>query len=125
MNVLFVGNDREIIRMTGKILQKNHYDTFCAAGIDETERILNQEHISLVIVDCDMRRSERDDICKTIKQRENPPLLIMLSEDAEDEVPLLRSGADEWIKKPYKMDVLLARMSSLLRRETNKGGKTL
>ncbi len=114
MRVLLVGSDKELTRLTGKILHRNNYDIRCAESLDEAATALGTMEFSLVILDCELNEARRKQILEGIR-RYGQPHILCISDDPEDEVAYLNAGADDWIKKPYHVDVLLARMSALLR----------
>lgn len=117
---MFVGNDSDIIRITGRILQRNGYDICCATEVDEVKENIKKFDISLLIADLEMEDEEKKNFFLEIR-RKNPRLrLILISKNAEDEVPSLYGGADSWLKKPYDIEVLLARISVLLRQDYRK-----
>ncbi len=114
--MLLVGSDRELTRLTGKILRRSDYDIRCALSLEEAEAALEAEAFALVILDYELDEPRRKQMLADIKQHGRPRILC-ISGSPEDEVPYLNAGADDWIKKPYHMDVLLARMAALLRQE--------
>ncbi len=122
MKILFIGSDREIVYMTGKILKRNKYDVSVAVGHSEALNILGCNSFDLVVFDCDMGVTQRNSIIHQVKQQtdppHDPPQLLVISENREDEIILLEAGADDWVQKPYHMKVLLARMAALLRQKT-------
>ena len=58
--------------------------------------------------------SEGSTFCGLVKQMA-PMRLLFISASQDDEINLLNAGADDWMKKPYKMSVLYARIQALLR----------
>ncbi len=116
MKVLLVGSDQQLTQLTGKILRRNDYDICCALSLQEAQAALEAKEISLVILDWELDEARRKPILEGIRRCGHPHILC-ISGDPEDEVAYLHAGADDWIKKPYHVDVLLARMSALLRQE--------
>ena len=78
-----------------------------------------------VISDVNMPGIDGFSLCKKLRESGNPvPLILLTSRDNEiDEALGLELGADDYVPKPFSTRVLLARVTSLLRRETaRKGG---
>jgi len=75
----------------------------------------------LVIIDINLPRMGGLEVCKSIRDVSAIPLLIVtaLGSD-EDEVRGLAMGADDYIKKPFNPNVLVARVQALLRRHVAK-----
>ena len=116
MRVLYIGDDRELAEMTGRLFRRYRYETDVAVGIEEARRVLDDGDYRLVVMDCDRDAEYLSAICREFRLRESASHLLVLTGNQEDEVSLLRAGADDWLKKPYRFDVLLARMSALLRK---------
>ena len=117
MRVLYIGDDRELAEMTGRLFRRYRYETDVAVGIEEARRVLDDGDYRLVVMDCDRDAKYLSAICREFRLRESASHLLVLTGNQEDEVSLLRAGADDWLKKPYRFDVLLARMSALLRKQ--------
>lgn len=116
MKILIVGNDAELTALTGKILERKGYDVICCADIGELPILLDRENIRLVIADIEADESERLQFCREVKSMSKAPQLLFIGRSSEEEISILNAGADDWLKKPYKTAVFLARISALLRR---------
>lgn len=119
MKILIFGYDAEVIFLTGKILGRSGHDVMCCCSEEELTALIKDENIGLVIAELKSDEAEMIRFCKTVKSIEKPPKLLLIGRSGEEEIPMLGAGADDWIKKPYKTDVLLARISALLRRCEN------
>jgi len=72
---------------------------------------------SCLILDVRMPHVSGLEVCKTIRQDSAIPILIVTARDSdESEVEGLAMGADDYIKKPFNPNVLVARVQALLRR---------
>ncbi len=114
MKILIVGYDAEITALTGKILERSGYDIVCRSYMPGADSI-ESENIQLVIAELETDENERVLFCKTVKSIKRPPKLLLIGRSGEEEIPMLNAGADDWIKKPYKTAVFLARVSALMR----------
>ncbi|MFA6628028.1 MAG: response regulator transcription factor [Bacilli bacterium] len=73
--------------------------------------------IHLVILDVMMPIIDGWDTCKKIREQSNVPIIILTAKNQEkDELYGFYNGADEFIKKPFSLTVLLARIKSLIKR---------
>ena len=60
-------------------------------------------------------------ICREIRKKSNLPIIVVTSRNSEiDELMSMNLGADDFVTKPYNTQILLARISSLLRRSYSK-----
>ena len=115
MKILIVSQDAQMADLTAKSLKRQGYDTICCADVSETELIVNRENIRLIIADLEADENERLRFCKSVRKMDKAPKLLLIGRSGEEESRALNAGADDWIKKPYKSAVFLARISALLR----------
>lgn len=97
--------------MMEKLLRRNGYEVQCAMGRDKALAVLCASTPDVVILDWEDGIREIAELMQTSGKHK----LLLISENEEDEIPALNAGADEWMKKPYKMNVLYARLRALLR----------
>lgn len=80
------------------------------------EDVLNS-HAQLVLLDINLPFQDGYYICKEIRKRSSVPIIIVTSRANEiDELTSMHLGADDFVTKPYNTQILLARISSLLKR---------
>ena len=120
VKILIVGHDAEITAIVGKILRRSGYEITCCADKDGAAELIEKQNIRLVIADLEADEKERICFCKTIKNMAKPPKLLFIGNSGEEESKILNAGADDWIKKPYKTAVFLARTGALMRRCINE-----
>jgi DNA-binding response OmpR family regulator len=101
-------------------------DAFAAAGLsalvaasaEETRSILAREPISLVILDVVLPDADGLELLQEIRNRPSgaPPAVLLLSTEAEvrDRIKGLKTGADDYVGKPYDTGYVIARARSLL-----------
>ena len=76
----------------------------------------------LVLLDINLPNSDGEYICKEIRKTSSMPIIIVTSRDSEiDELLSINYGADHYITKPYNIQILLAKIASLLRRVNMNG----
>lgn len=114
-NILMIGNDRVIINIISRILQRNHYEVHVAVGMNQAQNLLNEFSFKVIIIDRELPDGDGIIFCETLKKQEPSLKVLVLSSEASDEIPSLHAGADDWIKKPYNIDILLARIENLSR----------
>ena len=67
-----------------------------------------------------MPNADGEHICKEIRKKSNIPIIIITSRDSEiDELLCINYGADHYITKPFNIQILLAKIGSLLKRASN------
>jgi DNA-binding response OmpR family regulator len=81
------------------------------------------EHPDLVLLDVMLPKRTGYDVCRALRKAQPAlPILMLTARGQEDEVVLgLKLGADDYVKKPFSVAELMARIETLLRRATASG----
>lgn len=120
-NLLIVDDDRDILDLLTRFLQKHGYQVSVAEGGQDMFAALEAETIDLVILDIMLRKEDGFSLCQRLRSMSNIPV-IMLSAMADhtDRVVGLEIGADDYLTKPFDQRELLARVKAVLRRVRDK-----
>lgn len=108
-NVLFIGNDSIVAEMTSKIIEKHGYNVSYITKCTDSVTI----EPDLILFDCDMSPVPGFKRYKELLNQYRSAKVIWISPSGDDEVSALEAGADDWIRKPLKIDVLIARLNKL------------
>src|SRR5260370_13027188 len=117
-SVLFV-EDEEALRMTvGDRLRNEGYLVDYAADGDEAFDKATLHPFDLIILDLMLPRRDGMTVCRDIRQAGliTPILMLTARGQTADKVAGLRTGADDYVTKPFNMQELVARVEALLRR---------
>ncbi len=100
-------------------LAKEGYETISAEdGEDALEKFRENPDISLVILDIMMPKIDGWEVCRTIRETSNVPVLMLSARSQEfDELTGFEAGADDYVTKPCSPAVLVKRVGVLLRRQ--------
>jgi two-component system NtrC family sensor kinase len=95
-------------------------DTLLAATAAETRKLLASENVALVILDVVLPDADGLELLQEIRARAAPPPVLLLSteSDVRDRIRGLRTGADDYVGKPYDTGYVIARAKSLLGERT-------
>ena len=116
--ILLVEDNPDIMRINSFFLSKaKGYRVEEATTLEEAERMAEAHGPDLVVMDILMPDGSGMDFCKKLRTTKNTPVLFLsaLSEN-KDIIEGLHVGGDDFISKPYDLDVLSARIEALLRR---------
>lgn len=106
-------------------LQKEGYDTFLSKTVSDALDIINKEDFDLYILDLTLPDGSGYDVCKAIKKKGDLPVIFLTAFDDEVNVVMgFDFGADDYITKPFRVNELMARIKSVLRRYKNDTSKS-
>jgi DNA-binding response OmpR family regulator len=93
------------------------YDVAAPANFENIIDYTLRETPDLILLDINLPIFDGYHICREIRKSSNVPIIVVTSRDSEmDELMSMNLGADDFITKPYNTQILLARISSILRR---------
>ena len=111
--IMIVDDDRHISDMLKENLVSEGYDVITAYSGTEALFCLEKETPDLVLLDLMLPGMEGEELLPRIK--EIPVIVVSAKADISDKVGLLRSGAADYITKPFDLQELLARIEVQLR----------
>lgn len=116
-SILLVDSDDFTRRSLGEWLLPRGYDFSCVATAEAAATQL--EHVKFDLIVLSLLLPDRDglSVCRELcRQRTTPVIMIGEPGTSFDEVASLEAGADDFLAKPLRREVTLARVTSLLRR---------
>jgi DNA-binding response OmpR family regulator len=117
MAILIVEDEPSIREFEVTYLRDAGYETVEAADGKVALRLFKENRPELAIIDINLPGMSGLDVCKSIRASSAMPILIVTARDNdEDEVAGLAMGADDYIRKPFNPNILVARVKVLLRR---------
>ncbi|OWA35995.1 hypothetical protein B9G55_08975 [Saccharibacillus sp. O16] len=115
--LLVVDDDLDILDVTRTYLELEGYTVHTAADGRQALELWGKHKVSLVVLDIMMPERDGLDVCRAIRESSNVPILFLSAKAGEaDKVIGLRTGADDYVVKPFNLSELSARVESLLRR---------
>lgn len=121
VNKIFIIEDDEKIRNElCSFLNRYGYETTYSLDFEHIIDEVLREKYHLILLDINLPYFDGYYICREIRKKSSVPIIVVTSRDSEvDELMSMNLGADDFITKPYNTQILLARISSLLRRTYN------
>ena len=117
-NVLLINNNPEYLK---EVLTQSGCNVECTRGGIEALKTLECEKFDIILLDVIIPNMDGWKILKKIRQNKNIPIIITTSIKDEQQMVLgLRSGADDYLIKPFLLQNLLARIEAVLRRTNGK-----
>ena len=115
--ILIVDDEMRMRRVIADYLHIKNFRTAEAADGVEALEMFRAEKPDLVLLDVMMPRMNGWDVCRTIRETHQTPIIMLTARSEEaDELQGFELGADEYIAKPFSLKILLARIEAVLRR---------
>ena len=115
--ILIIEDDEKLREELKIFLNKNGYEATTLTTFDNTIQEILKRKPDLILLDINLPNTDGEYICKEIRKQSNMPIIIVTSRDNElDELLSINNGADHYITKPFNIQILLAKIGSLLRR---------
>jgi len=118
MRMLLVEDNRQLAEMLTKGLRAAGYDADHLTTSAEACSVLTTTRYAALILDLGLPDGDGLSILRELRDRKDPlPILVLTARASlHDRVSGLRSGADDYLVKPFDFDELMARLEALLRR---------
>lgn len=115
--ILIVEDDKKLREELRIFLNNNGYEALILEKFNNTIQDILNSNSDLILLDINLPNTDGEYICKELRKVSNVPIIIVTSRDNEiDELLSINYGADHYITKPFNIQILLAKISSLLRR---------
>lgn len=120
--ILLIEDDPRIMEMNTIVLAMHGYRVLQAEALAEADAILACEMPDLLVLDIMMPDGSGLDFCARLRLHCDVAVLFLTAlGENEDITRGLRTGGDDYLAKPYDMQVFLARVEALLRRGLSRG----
>lgn len=118
MSKILIVEDDEKLRSELEIFLKNNgYEVSSLKSFNNTINEILEINPNVVLLDINLPGADGEYICKEIRKQSNMGIIMVTSRESElDELISINYGADHYITKPYNIQILLAKIASLLRR---------
>ncbi len=117
MRILIIEDEVTLNKMLAEGLKEFGYQSDVVETLKDGEYYLDIRNYDLVLMDWMLPDGNSVDIIGDIKTNTPKTVVVVLSarDDNESEIEALRAGADDYIRKPFDFDVLIARIEARLR----------
>lgn len=125
--IYYIEDDESISRTVKEFLRQHHYQVTVFQTIADAKQGIREICPSLVLVDWNMPDGSGRELCGWIRSRwrDLPVIFLTVRDEERDIVSGFQSGADDYVVKPFTLDVLLLRIQALLRRTGDVSGQYL
>lgn len=116
-DIIVVEDNEEIGGLLQDFLIAEGYDAYLAMTGEEGLEVFESEGAKLFILDIMLPGMDGFAVCSKIREKDNTPIIIVSAKDSkEDKLNGILLGADDYIEKPYDIDILLAKVQGIFKR---------
>lgn len=119
--IYYVEDDNHIADIVKEYLEQKKYSVFIFSTIAEAKAALENRMPDIVLIDWNMPDGKGDSLCRWMRTKWDtlPIIFLTVRNDTSDIVSGFSNGADDFIVKPFELEVLHSRITALLRRAGN------
>ena len=115
--VLMIDDDEVIAQSTAEYFNLFEIKTAYVTSFDEAVNFLSKNTVALLLLDINLGDKSGFELCKKVRENYDMPILFISARTSDDDVLIaLNVGGDDYIKKPYTLNVLLAKVKTILAR---------
>lgn len=117
MKIYIIEDDKTIREELSELLTKYGYKCIIGSDFKNIVSLCLKEKPDLILVDINLPFQDGFGICKELRKETTTPIIMLTSRNEDiDELLSLNCGADDFITKPYNIQILLARIQNILKR---------
>lgn len=115
MKILIAEDDENMSKILKIYLTKEGYQVDCVSDGEQAVAYFETQYADLIIMDWMMPKKDGIEACREIRLMKIPVKIIMLTAktSSDSELKGLITGADDYVRKPFDMNVLLVRIKKL------------
>ena len=116
-NCLIIDDEIELSKMTQEYFEMFEVSCATVSTADECLEFLKENTADVFLLDINLGNESGFTLCKTLREKYDTPILFISARQSDDDVLVaLNIGGDDYIKKPYTLSVLLAKVKVQLKR---------
>ena len=117
VDILIVEDNKELAGMLCDFLRAENYTVSVAENAEKALELYQRYGARLVVLDIMLPGADGFSVCGKIRAQSNTPILIVSAKTGKDDKLLgLNLGADDYIEKPYDIDIMLAKIGGIFKR---------
>jgi len=125
VDILLIEDNEELGKLLCDFLAKDGFSVFHALSGEEGLSFINGNTVKILLLDVMLPGIDGFGVCSAVREKGNIPIIILSAKSGkEDKIRGLEYGADDYMEKPFDVDVLIAKIRAILRRNydmTQKG----
>ena len=120
--ILVVDDESDILALNKRRFEAQGYEVMTAASVRQAKAAIEEWPPDLILLDVLLPDGSGFDFCRELRSATTAPILYLTCVDSDSGIIHgLTEGGDDYMTKPYNLDVLSARVHALLRRSERSG----
>ena len=116
-NCLIVDDEEELAKMTAEYFEMFDIKTQYVESAESCFDFLKDNETDMILLDINLKDGSGFEVCRKIREDYQLPILFISARQSDDDVLVALSiGGDDYVKKPYSLSVLLAKVKVNLKR---------
>lgn len=122
LEVFYIEDDVSIAQAVKEYFEQLNYKVTVFPMIEEAKKAMLKFTPAIVLIDWNMPDGQGDDLCRWIRSKweDLPIIFLTVRSDNHYVVSGFQNGADDYVVKPFSLEVLHSRILAILRRSTKK-----
>ncbi|WP_297961356.1 response regulator transcription factor [uncultured Ruminococcus sp.] len=116
-DILIVEDDKELAELLTDFLRAENYTVTAVDSGERALQLFERYGAKLVVLDINLPDVNGFAVCSKLRENADTPILIVSARtEKEDKLSGLSLGADDYIEKPYDIDILIAKIKGIFKR---------
>ena len=123
--VLIIDDEIELAESTSEYFNMMGLTSTCAFSSEAALKFFEENEAGVILLDINLGDSSGFNLCRKLRETIDSPILFISARSSDDDmVVALNIGGDDYITKPYSLNVLYAKVKAVLNRYESSGKKT-
>lgn len=124
--IMLIEDDRTLAQQVKEVLEANGYEIIMVEQFSKVEEQFIQEQPDMVILDINLPHFDGNYYCRIFRRQSKVPILITSARNSDmDQIFSMELGADDYLVKPFHLQMLIAKVNALFRRSYGEYAKTV
>ena len=117
VDILLVEDNEEICNLLADFLRAENYTVSIAKNGEKALSLYEKYGARLVLLDINLPGTDGFSVCEKMRKNDNIPIIILTARtDRDDKLNGILLGADDYIEKPFDIEILIAKIKGIFKR---------
>lgn len=117
IDILIVEDNKDLSELLCDFLRRENYTVSMTESAEKALELFERYGARLIVLDIVLAGADGFFLCRKVREESNVPVLIVSAKnEKEDKLTGFACGADDYIEKPYDIDIMLAKIAGIFKR---------